>query len=38
MTPNIAIVHVDNPHWRGIRALGAAVPVVDSAGDFSVAA
>jgi hypothetical protein len=19
MTPNIAIVHVENPHWRGIR-------------------
>ena len=19
MTPNLAIVHVENPHWRGIR-------------------
>jgi hypothetical protein len=19
MTPNIAIVHVENPHWRGVR-------------------
>ena len=40
MTPNIAIVHVQNPHWRGIRLVGSAVSVVDSAGavvtaDFS---
>ncbi len=29
MTPNIAIVHIENPHWRGIPTLVAALPVVD---------